>query len=182
MALFAVFFVPIFLALYLNIGMPGWLPFGQTNHGHLIEPAARFELSGLRKVDGDGIGQDLLQGKWSLVYVEPAACLARCDRAVYRMRQTRRSMGKNIDRVQRLVVSPRRIAGEVASKLNAHDADVKVIAADKRWFDKRLPGEGSAEIYVIDPEGLMVLWYAPDAEFKGMIEDLERLLKVSKIG
>lgn len=180
--LFAIFFLPIFFALVLNVELPGWLPFGKTNHGNLIGPAARFEISALTGVDGAPVDQKLLQGKWTLVYVEPSACAAECDRAVYRMRQSRYALGKDMERVQRLVVTSRTRARDAAGKLLAYDPAVTVLAAEPGWLERPRPGKGEAEIYIVDPLGNLVLWYRADSDPGGLIKDLKRLLKISKIG
>ncbi len=180
--LFALFFLPILTAWVLNVGQPDWLSFGKTNHGNLIEPAARFEESMLAAVDGRPIGEGLLKGKWTIVYIEPSACLVECDHAVFRMRQSRYAMGKDMDRVQRLVVLPKSSVEQAADKLLAYDPGLNVVAAEPRWLDQWRPGKGEAELYIVDPQGFLIMWYRADAEPGGLIKDLKRLLKISKIG
>ena len=42
---------------------------------------------------------------------------------------------------------------------------------------------GSAErVYLIDPLGYLMMYYAPEAEPKGMLKDLKKLLKYSRFG
>ena len=182
LALFAVFFLPIVVALALNVELPHWLPFGQSNHGQLVAPAERIETDTLTAVDGSPAVDSLLEGKWTLLYVEPSACLKACDRAVYRMRQSRYAMGKDMDRVQRLVVASEAQAKETADKLLAFDPAIKVVAAAPSWIEGLYTGSREAEIFVVDPKGFLVMWYRPDADPSGLIKDLKRLLKVSKIG
>jgi hypothetical protein len=54
-----------------------------------------------------------------------------------------------------------------------------------RFFTQAF-ADGSAAvgewIYLIDPLGNLLMRYGSDANPKGMLEDLERLLKYSKIG
>jgi cytochrome oxidase Cu insertion factor (SCO1/SenC/PrrC family) len=181
-ALFTVFFLPIFFAWALNVELPHWLPFGKTNHGQLIEPAQRFEVSMLTAVDGAPIDEALIRGKWTLVYIEPSACLAECDEAVYRMRQSRYAMGKDMERIQRLVVAPRSLAKQAAEKLLADDPSLTVVAAEREWIERPPPALGQAEIYIVDPQGYLIIWYRADADPAGLIKDLKRLLRISKIG
>ncbi len=182
LALFAVFFLPIVVALALNLELPHWLPFGQSNYGQLVTPAVRVETETLTAVNGSPVVDTLLEGKWTLLYVEPSACLAACDRAVYRMRQSRYAMGKDMDRVQRLVVASEAQARDAAEKLLAFDPTLKVVAAAPAWIEGLRPGSREVEIFVVDPKGYLVMWYRPDADPSGLIKDLKRLLKVSKIG
>ncbi len=182
LALFAVFFLPIVVALALNVELPHWLPFGQSNHGQLVAPAERIETATLTAVDGSPVEDTLLEGKWTLLYVEPSACLQECDRAVYRMRQSRYAMGKDMDRVQRLVVASEAAAKDAADKLLAFDPTLKVVAAVPAWIEGLHSGSREAEIFIVDPQGYLVMWYRPDDDPSGLIKDLKRLLKVSKIG
>jgi cytochrome oxidase Cu insertion factor (SCO1/SenC/PrrC family) len=43
-------------------------------------------------------------------------------------------------------------------------------------------GGGAAEIFLVDPQGYLIMWYPRDANPSGLIKDLERLLRISKIG
>lgn len=181
-ALFAIFILPIFVALALNVELPRWLPFGQTNHGQLITPAKPFETSALTGVDGAPVKDRLLAGKWTLVHVEPSACMEECDRAVFRMRQSRYAMGKDMDRVRRLVVVPRPLARDAAERLLAFDPALTVVAAAPERIGSLLPATDQAEIYIVDPQGYVVMWYRADADPAGLIKDLKRLLRISKIG
>ena len=180
--LFALFFSPIFAAWVLNIELPRWLPFGKTNHGNLVEPAAQFGASALTGADGLPADSELLEGKWTLVYIEPSACLAECEQAVYRMRQSRFAMGKEIDRVQKMVITSTVLVKAAAQKLHGDDPDLKVVAATPEWLNGSRPGKGEAEIYIVDPQGFLVMWYRADVDPGGLIKDLKRLLKISKIG
>ena len=182
LALFAVFFLPIVVALALNLELPHWLPFGQSNHGQLVAPVERIETAALTALDGSPVADTLWEGKWTLLYVEPLACREACDRAVYRMRQSRYAMGKDMERVQRLVVASGAAARDAADRLLAFDPTLKVVAAGPAWIDGLKPGIGQAEIFIVDPNGYLVMWYRPDADPSGLIKDLKRLLKVSKIG
>jgi hypothetical protein len=37
-------------------------------------------------------------------------------------------------------------------------------------------------MYVVDPLGNLMMFYAPEAKAKGMLEDTKRLLRLSSIG
>jgi hypothetical protein len=44
------------------------------------------------------------------------------------------------------------------------------------------PLDGLERVYLVDPNGNLVLSYAPDADASGMRKDLARLLRLSQIG
>ena len=48
--------------------------------------------------------------------------------------------------------------------------------------DEGTPLDGRARIYMIDPLGNYFMFYKQDANPTGMRKDLERLLRISKIG
>ncbi len=91
-------------------------------------------------------------------------------------------MGKDMDRVQRLVVVPRPLARDAAERLLAFDPALKVVAAAPERIESLLPATDQAEIYIVDPRGYVVMWYRADADPAGLIKDLKRLLRISKIG
>jgi hypothetical protein len=45
-----------------------------------------------------------------------------------------------------------------------------------------IPPRDADRIYLIDPLGNLMMSYAPDAEPKGMLEDMKRLLGLSHVG
>ena len=62
---------------------------------------------------------------------------------------------------------------------------VKPAGEDYQKFLSRFSQDGSSiedGLYIIDPFGNYMMRYAPDAEPKKVLRDLERLLKVSKFG
>jgi len=44
------------------------------------------------------------------------------------------------------------------------------------------PMMGGERVYLIDPLGNLMMFYPPDADPSGMLKDLRKLLKYSKIG
>lgn len=180
--LFLLFFLPILSAWLLNIETPDWLPLGRSNHGDLIQPPRSFPLADLRTVAAEPVPTGFLRGKWTLVYVERSNCMADCDRAVYLTRQVRYALGKDMQRIQRMLVVPAESFRETADKVQRYDGNMSIVAADPEWFERASFIRPGFEIYLVDPQGYLVLSYAKAAEPSGLIRDLERLLKISKIG
>ena len=180
--LFALFFLPIAVAWYLNIKMPDWLPSGRTNHGTLVEPPVRLETEGMRSVEGRRVDASLFKGKWTLLYAAESSCRATCEKALYKMRQARFALGEDMQRIQRLTVFPVDAADGLAKKVEGLDAALMVVSADAPWMERFKAGGGAAEIFLVDPQGYLIMWYPQDANPSGLIKDLERLLRISKIG
>ena len=180
--LFALFFLPIALAWFLNVKTPDWLPSGRTNHGNLIEPPGRLETNGMRSLEGRRADASLFEGKWTLLYVAESSCPDSCEKALYKMRQARFALGEEMQRIQRLMVFPMAAAKGLAKKLERLDAALVVVSADTAWMERLKTSGGTAEIFLVDPQGYLMMWYPQDADPSGLIKDLDRLLRISKIG
>ncbi len=180
--IFALFFLPIALAWFLNVKTPDWLPSGRTNHGTLVESPGRVETRGMRSVEGRRADASLFEGKWTLLYVAESSCPDVCEKALYKMRQARFALGEDMQRIQRLMVFPVNAAEGLAKKLAGLDAALMIVSADAAWLERLKTGGGAAEIFLVDPQGYLIMWYPRDANPSGLIKDLERLLRISKIG
>jgi cytochrome oxidase Cu insertion factor (SCO1/SenC/PrrC family) len=143
----------------------------------------------METLSGEQIDETFLRGKWTLVYLLQGACDKSCVEQLYNIRQVRLAQGKNIDRLQRLLVwesgavsredqveLQKHFPGQFIVPLNNQQAIVQVFS-----FDEQQP-MAARRVYLIDPLGNLMMRYEPDDEPKGMIRDLERLLKYSGLG
>lgn len=115
-----------------------------------------------------------LRGKWVLVAIDAAACDAWCEKKLYYLRQLRRALGKDMDRVERLWLltdggAPR------AALLEAFEG-TRVEAAPK---PDAFPGESGDHVYLVDPLGNLMMRWPRDADPSRMLKDLQRLMKVA---
>lgn len=158
-----------------------WRPTATVNYGELIRPTAVPEDQ-LRELGGAPFSLSGLQGKWVLVSVDSAACDAPCERKLYLMRQLRVALGKNTDRVERLWLIDDQ--GEVAAKLKADFAGTAMVRALGAPALNTLAAPGSLRdhLFIIDPIGNVMMRYPKDPDPKGIMRDLNRLLKVSHVG
>ena len=142
----------------------GWGRGASGNYGELLppQPTTAAPLAALR-------------GKWVLVSFDAAACDAYCERKLYFMRQVRRAQGKELERVERLWVltdgakpRPEVLAAIEGTRLTSEKLD--------------FPGSRVDHIYLVDPLGNLMLRFPRDPDPSRMIKDLQRLLKVSRVG
>jgi hypothetical protein len=157
-----------------------WPPGRTVNYGDLIEPQPLPDVP-LALADGSPFRLSQLKGRWVLVIVDPGRCDALCDRKLLYMRQLRLTQGKEMERVERAWV----ISDGAAPRAGAIDPypGTWVVRADAglaKLFPA--PGKASDHIYVVDPLGNLMMRFPPDPEPRGMIRDLQRLLKASRIG
>jgi cytochrome oxidase Cu insertion factor (SCO1/SenC/PrrC family) len=180
------FFAPLALAFYLYYGM-GWHPGGRVNAGELIEPARPLPPLALPFQAGDAQTKPrFLKGKWTLLYVQNGRCDDECRKHLYDTRQVRLALDREMDRVQRVFIgdadccdfSELKQAHPDLIMIRSSPADAPLLAL----LPMRAGATNSHRVYLIDPLGNAMMFYAADAKSKGMLEDMKRLLRLSSIG
>jgi hypothetical protein len=189
--LLGVFGAPVVLAWLAFYVFPDWRPAGTSNHGQLIAPLRPLPAFEFETLSGDRIDETFLRGKWTLVYLAQGACAEPCVRQLYNLRQVRLAQGKNIDRIQRLMLWERAVLRPGQRAELAEHFPGQVMAA----LPDRVPAElletfaldeqdpmRAGRVYLVDPLGNLMMSYQPEDKPRGMIKDLERLLKYSGLG
>ena len=152
-------------------------------------------------------GLDELRGLWTLMYVVEGECGEACERNLYNTRQVRLALNQRKDRVRRVAV----VQGpdQIPEELLAEHRGLVVVgdgtdgdAGDGTGAREALVGQvrtadvdGQAEdgtdaggaapldgVWLLDPNGNLVLRFAPDLDPSNMLKDVKHLLKVSRIG
>ena len=138
----------------------GWGGARSGNYGELIAP---------RPVDGP-IGP--LKGKWVLVTFDAAACDSACEKKLYIVRQVRRALGQDAERVERLWVIT-----------DARKPRAELLAAIEGSHVSAAPLDFQGDrIYLVDPLGNLMMRFPQDPDPSKMIKDLQRLMKYSGFG
>ncbi len=185
----ALFAAPLLLAWLAISVFPDWQPESKTNHGDLVQPVRPLPAFGLTTLQEKSIDETFLRGKWTILYLAKGACERHCVERLYTIRQIRLAQGKNIDRLQRLMLWNREgIDDEQRQTLQAHFPGqlIALVGDDEpllRVFalDEQAPF-AAGRVYLIDPLGNLMMKYESDAAPRGMIKDLEKLLKYSRLG
>ena len=180
----ALFFVPLLAALWLYFFSP-WRPAPGAQHGELIDPPRPLPPVVLGLPDGSTAAPDVLRGRWSLVYLIDGPCLEDCAAALARLKSVRLALDKDATRVRRVLLH----AGDRCDPgvSGPGDLDLLVLAAAGPEGRALLalfprPRDGNAGIYLIDPLGNLMMRYPASTAAQGLLEDLERLLRLSRIG
>ena len=75
---------------------------------------------------------------------------------------------------------------EFAQHLIEKPAELLLAVANRAWLASFSFADAAARqelgIYLVDPQGYLMMRYPPNVEERGLIADIERLLKISKIG
>ena len=170
LALICVFALPALLAkLVLS---QNWYNSGVTNKGRLIDPNTSFSSLG---VDNPYSGE-----QWQLGYVIPQQCEAMCQKQLFLLKQSHTALGKYQQRVAPVVLASRlsdpQVLGNISFPVVAiNDAFVQVVHG--------------FEYVIVDPRGQLVMRYPKVesindlvAQSKGLLADLRKLLKLSRVG
>ncbi|MCP5425192.1 MAG: hypothetical protein H6970_09010 [Gammaproteobacteria bacterium] len=182
--IFALFAVPLALAWFL-VGR--WHPQHTTNHGELLNPAQPVAHFVATRPTGQALGAEFLNGRWTLLYIGAANCDQRCRTGLYDIRQIRLALGKDMLRAQTLWLMPERPDEDLLQWLGREHVDLTVGVADVQtldFFSRQFPHSVDTDgwIYLIDPLGNLFMRYSTDGNPKGILDDLQHLFKISKIG
>jgi cytochrome oxidase Cu insertion factor (SCO1/SenC/PrrC family) len=171
-------------------GEQGWRPEGTTNRGELVHPARKLTFPA-ELMAGDKPINVYLQGLWTLVYIGDGECDEVCNRNLYKMRQIRTAQNENMKRVQLLyLMQGERVSDRLAQLVQTEYPELTVVPVSPAQAGAIAPFfliEGTAmqqaeRVYFVDPLGNLMMYYEADADPGGMLKDLGKLLKYSRIG
>ncbi len=157
-----------------------WKPAKIGSYGELLNPPVVLADFVVRDEEGKTISLKTLSGKWLILQSDSGNCEAACQKKLHTMLRVHSAMGKNQERVRRIALID---DGKPRNPTIAEGAG-GLVRLDATGSELKLPALTSARnhIYLVDPLGNVFMRYSADAEVKGIIKDLERVLKASTIG
>lgn len=180
----ALFVVPLLAAVGWYALAPGTAPAPST-HGTLIDPARPLEEFSV-PVSGENSEFTLedLRGRWTLLHVVDRSCETACTERLYYTRQIRTALGRDRQRVQRVVLAGSGRETRGIEPLLPEHPDLRVLStAGDRSLRRQLPADTEAgTVLLIDPLGNLMMRFDPHVEPDGILGDLEKLLKLSQVG
>lgn len=192
----AIFIIPVIVAYTLL--KTGWYTAaGTSNRGALIDPPIEFDQLALRDLQQQLIPAEQFRKKWWIMYVVPDVCDSACKNSLYLMRQTHQALGPEQPRVAELIVMPHRIDAELALWLSQEFPTALQTTADAITVSEVLQpvmttdedASKAGHLYLVDTMGAIFMHYPSYADeqesiLKGrnLLKDLQRVLKLSKIG
>lgn len=181
--------VPMVLAsfMYFNNVL---VPSSRTNKGALILPPLELDRFSMINSEQQKVTAKDLDEKWALIVVGEGPCEDACQTALYHARQVNVALGKEAHRVIRYYLEMGEVIDpQMAQLVKAEYPRLNLAHADKfsfkRYLDQRVDSTTAFEqsyIFVADPMGNVMLYYTPENSGKDILEDLKRMLKVSRIG
>ena len=160
-------------------------PEGRTNYGELILPTREMPATlPLKALDGAALSPASLRGQWLLVVVMPSTCDAACEKRLLTQRQLREMLGRERDRLDKLVlvIDEGPLKPELQTALQtAPPANVLRVPREalSQWL---APVAGRAldeHLYVVDPMGQWMMRMPPEAEPQRVMRDLSKLMRAS---
>ena len=164
--------------------------FKSSHYGDLINPSLQFQRLALRDTNHNPIPDSQFAGKWLLVYFSPVSCDKLCAQNLYDMRQVRLALGKDQDRVERLLLTYAQSVNPVLQQnlTQSYRGTYQAIVttdAIQGFFPETLLNTVISQqggLFVVDPLGNVILHYSPNINPEMTYKDLTRLLRVSQIG
>jgi len=151
-----------------------------ANHGELLLPPAQVSGRTFTAADGRPFSFASLRGRWVLVAVDSGGCPADCQSKLLRVRQVWLALGRDAVRVARVLVIEDGRAPQ-AGVLAPFEGTETVLATGGEPFAPGTSGDRS-HVYLVDPHGNVMMRWLAASDPKGMLLDLQRLLKASQIG
>jgi hypothetical protein len=175
-AIFVMFFGSMLLAGILRFS--GWQPEGRKNHGELLEPPGDLREVALVLADGGEYRWPSEERAWRIVAAPPADCGGRCAELARGLDTVWRLFGKDADRVHVLWICG---AESCMPPADARPRTLRVVQPDPRLAAALPRAEATPEgmpVYVIDPNGFVILRYPPGFDPAGLRADVAKLLKL----
>lgn len=176
LAIAALFFGSLLLAGILRFS--GWHPPATRAHGELLQPP-----SDLRKVtplesNGNPYRWTPAQRNWRIVLAPPSDCAQACVQLGRQLLTVWQLMGADAEHLQVLWIGEPPPGLPRGGALHILRSDPVLLAGLPRL--QPAPGEArdGVPVYVVDPNGFVVLRYAPGFDPAGLRADLAKLLKL----
>ncbi|KMY85704.1 putative transmembrane protein [Candidatus Paraburkholderia calva] len=160
---------------------------GTTSYGTLVEPQRPIPA---QLVVTDEKGQSVpfksLQGKWLMITVNGSDCDEQCATRLYFMRQVRVLQSGERERVVNVWL--RTDDKPVAERIRRAypEPDTRMVIADPKAVAGWLPVDDGTKltdhIFLVDPNGNLMMRFPKDLDPKKINADLAKLLKWSRIG
>ncbi len=151
---------------------PDRLPDTRANRGELIEPVIPV---GAMRLDGPqgAFALSEFRGRWVLL-LHAEVCGEECLSALWAMRQVRLALGSDRGRVTRLLLLEERGA-QLPDRLMRG-----VVLASPTMEGDEIAHLSTGSVHVVDPYGSLVMRYTPPVRADELLNDMERLLRVSE--
>lgn len=182
----AVLFMGPLAAAWIMYFSGDWAPGATSNKGELITPPRPLPEAPLTLAGGGTTDGNFPHGAWTLYLRTSDGCGESCRDRLYLMRQSHIALGKEAERVRRVLLVEG--AAPDTGWLAGEHPDLLVVQADGEDAAALLgafpaAGPETADvIYLSDPLGNLMMRYPVEGDDRRILDDLKKLLKLSRIG
>ena len=189
--LVAFFVAPILLAVIMYNTMPAGGPTKTKNYGDLVVPARPLTDIVLQTESGKDYKFSDMNKTWVMIYIGGADCDKICADVLYKMRQSRLAQRGEHLRIKRLYISTSGKAKASLNKILKDHPGLEVVSGSTEninavlnqfKLENKTAVKSANRLYLADPFGNLMMSYESDFDAKGLIKDIELLLKISRIG
>ncbi|MDH5600383.1 MAG: SCO family protein [Gammaproteobacteria bacterium] len=181
------FGLPYLVAFYFYFGTDKFT-LDKTNYGTIISPARAIPDVELIKPDNSKFRLSSLKGKWVLASIGNSDCKQDCIDNLYKIRQIKKAVGQEYKRITKLFFLKDKNNIESFEKLLKEYPGMDVIMPSGNDYNNHLSNffyenkEVENGIFIIDPLGNYMMFYPKGADASKILKDVQRLLRVSKVG
>lgn len=151
-----------------------------ANYGELLLPPQPIAEVAMRRPDASAFRFGDLRDRWVIVVSDSGACGVECAARLHVTRQARLALGRNAPRVARVFVVDDGRAPDAPAFTPIEELVVAI--PPQGALAPGGPGNDRHHVYLVDPRGNVMMRWPAAPDFRGMLKDLERLLKASQIG
>lgn len=171
---------------------------GTANRGELVQPPRQVTAAAWTGSEGEPLDMAARRpARWTIVVPQAAAaCDERCEARLYATRQIHMALGKEMGRVQRMLLTPAAAPLQLTAAALSDDRPLPETFAAYLTRDQRglEVWRGAAEHfaalfpelalqpdswYLMDPGGWIMMRYDPSIDYKDVISDLKFLIRNS---
>lgn len=166
-AVAALFFIPVLVAMFLNSSWSAWAPAATKNFGNLVQPP--LLTAPFQSQTDDRI--------WTLALDGRGGCGESCLDHVNLLSQIERAMGRHAARTRRaLLIDPQDPA---ATTLGQRDPQLQLVTdpGQSGLAEAWLAEISSRGAFIVDPQGYLIMTYTAPLDGTGIRKDLNHLLK-----
>lgn len=189
-AVFSFFAVPFIIAtVWFNQLKTEGESAGSRANGQLVAPARPLTEFDQQALEGSKVHTLAdIKDQWTVVYFRDGACDEICAKTLFDSRQVFISLGREMGRVRRLMVTDTPLASELGELhlqllTTGIDSDAVGLKAQVRGHvGAEIFDADPEQLYLVDPLGNLMMRFPSELPQKLFLKDLKVLLKASRIG
>ena len=173
-ALALLFLAPVIVAIVMNSNLIDYSPESFKNHGNFIQPPIKIT---------DDAQLKSYEEFWTVVYNHTGKCNNDCFKMLDTLYRVRLTKGHKMKQVKLLVLHPENTIIDIPEQYNSIELQTYSLTDELNTTLKQLSkksfnnGNG---LYLLAPEGFLMMSYPIDFEPRDVIKDLGLLLRARK--